>query len=79
MSDHGPLEVILHKPIDVATPRTQRMMMKMERYNCRIIHKSGPKLIQADTLSRLPNPEKTETIDIEINHNQILFSVIDNI
>ena len=77
MSDYSPLHVILHKPIHVATPRIQRM--QIQGYNYRIIYKPGPKHILADTLSRLTNPDKTETIDIETNHNHILFSEIDNI
>ena len=54
ISDYGPLEIILHKPlIHAAVPRIQRMKMRILRYdyNKSAIDVLGTKLVLPATLS----------------------------
>ena len=55
LTDHKPLEVILHKPLHSAPPRLQRMMLKIQGYDYDIQYRTGVKMTLADSLSRLPN------------------------
>ena len=58
LTDHKPLEVILHKPLHSAPPRLQRMMLKIQGYDYDIQYRPGVKMTLADSLSRLPNLNK---------------------
>ena len=51
-SDHKPLEVILQKPLLAAPKRLQRMMMRLQNYNLKVVYKRGSDMYIADTLSR---------------------------
>jgi len=51
-TDNLPLVTVLKKPLDKATPRLQRMMLKLQRYTFKLLHKRGTSLYLADTLSR---------------------------
>ena len=51
-SDHKPLQVILPKPLENASPRLQRMMLRLQRYDLCVKYKPGKELVIADTLSR---------------------------
>ena len=42
----------MNKPIHTATPRTQKMILKLQRYNINLVYKPGKGLYIADTLSR---------------------------
>ena len=53
-SDHQPLESLLKKPMSAAPLRIQRMRLKLQPYNFKLIHVSGKKIGLADCLSRLP-------------------------
>ncbi|KAL6471840.1 hypothetical protein MHYP_G00204900 [Metynnis hypsauchen] len=61
-SDHKPLESIMRKPLAVAPPRLQRMILQLQRYDIVITHKPGKQIPVADTLSRKP---------IECNENSL--------
>ena len=71
ISDHKPLEVILHKPLHRAPPRIQRMMTKIQGYNYTIKYLPGPQLVISDTLSRLPNPPTRVNVSIDDHVNEI--------
>ena len=71
ISDHKPLEVILHKPLHRAPPRIQRMMTKIQGYNYTIKYLPGPQLVISDTLSRLPNPHTRVNVSIDDHVNEI--------
>ena len=43
ISDHKPLQVILHKPLHSAPPRIQWMMTKIQDYDFKITYVPGPK------------------------------------
>lgn len=51
-SDHRPLESIFKKPLSQMSPRIQRMMLKVQKYDLKVHYKSGRELFIADTLSR---------------------------
>ena len=67
ISDHKPFEVILHKPLYCAPPLIQRMMTKIQGYDFKVTYTPGPKVIMADTLSRLTNPNKSEDVLIDVH------------
>ena len=71
ISDHKPLEVILHKPLHRAPPRIQRMMTKIQGYNYTIKYLPGPQHVISDTLSRLPNPHTRVNVSIDDHVNEI--------
>ena len=66
-SDHKPLENIMRKPIHAAPLRIQRMMLKLQPYEFKLIHKKGKDMGLADCLSRLPLSESgKQTMDDEL-------------
>jgi len=52
-TDHKPLIAIAKKDFNEMSPRIQRMMIRLQRYDLMWEYKPGPKLILADVLSRL--------------------------
>lgn len=66
-SDHKPLESIFKKELSSATPRIQRMRLKLLRYNVTIKYKPGKYLFIADALSRafLNNPDLKSNAEME--------------
>ena len=53
ISDHKPLESINRKPLSEAPPRLQRMLLKIQQYNYKIIYQPGRTIPVPDCLSRL--------------------------
>ena len=51
-SDHRPLETITHKSISKASPRLQRMLLRLQKYTVNVIYKPGREMHIADALSR---------------------------
>lgn len=51
-SDHKPLEVIMSKPLHAVPLRLQKMRVRLQSYNARVIYKPGKLIPVADTLSR---------------------------
>lgn len=51
-TDHKPLEAKLKKPLLTAPKRLQRMMMRLQNYQLKVVHKKVQKMYIADTLSR---------------------------
>lgn len=71
ISDCKPLETIFKKPLHSAPPRLQRMMIKIQGYDFEVKYRPGSEMIIADTLSRLPNPSKTEEIPLDHRVDQV--------
>ena len=63
-SDHKPLQNIQHKSLANTPPRLQRMMLRIQPYECSINYKSGSEMMLADALSRL-NPRPGPKIDLD--------------
>lgn len=61
-SDHKPLETILRKPLALAPPRLQHMMLALQKYSITLIHKPGKEIPLADTLSRKSMDEEDESL-----------------
>ena len=57
-SDHKPLETIINKPLHKAPPRIQRFLLRLQKYNFRLIHVPGKQLLVVDALSRANLPDQ---------------------
>ena len=77
-SDHKPLEMITRKPLRSAPPRLQRLLIKFQGYDCDVRYKPGKEMIISDTLSRMPNPNKTEDVQVDINVEEICADIDDS-
>ena len=66
ISDHKPLEMILHKPLLKAPPRLQRMLQKVQGYDFTVEYRAGKTMTLADTLSRLPSTTDKTAIDLDL-------------
>ena len=62
-SDHKPLEAIFKKPLHQASPRLQRMLLHLQKYDLDIKYIKGKYLYAADTLSRAHHVDCSEDID----------------
>ncbi|KAK3744137.1 hypothetical protein QZH41_006175 [Actinostola sp. cb2023] len=56
-TDHKPLEYLFKKPLTMAPPRLQRMMLQLQKYDLLVGYKPGKSLYIADTLSRAPTSD----------------------
>ena len=52
-SDHKPLEAITNKPVACVPPRLQRRLLRLQRYNVKVVYVPGKQIPLADTLSRI--------------------------
>lgn len=69
-SDHKPLESIFKKPLHQAPMRLQRMLLRLQRYNLKVMYKPGMELYIADALSRAYLHEQKENLleeDLAVN------------
>lgn len=62
-SDHKPLVPILKKLISEIPIRLQKMQMRLQAFDFKIVHKPGKDLIIADTLSRAHLKDSEDDID----------------
>ena len=53
-TDHKPLIAIIKKILNEMSPRIQRLMMKLQRYDFDLIYTPGKYIVLADALSRAP-------------------------
>ncbi|KAK3744564.1 hypothetical protein QZH41_003505 [Actinostola sp. cb2023] len=76
-SDHKPLESILKKSISCASPRLQRMMMRLQKYNFEVSYERGRNIHLADALSRayLPSTEHPSGVEFEVVNNASCLSM----
>ena len=70
-TDHKPLESIWKKSIPSASPRLQRLLLKMAKYNVEMRYIQGKTNVIADALSRvchMESPNKDQGVPlIEVN------------
>lgn len=60
-TDHQPLATILRKPIHTAPARLQRMLLRLQCYDISLVYKKGKYMYLADTLSRAPNTQISQS------------------
>ena len=68
-NDHKPLETIIQKPLQNASPRIQLMLLRLLRYKLNLKYVPGTKVCIADMLSRAhPSPAtpSEDTLDEEM-------------
>ena len=72
-TDHRPLVAIIKKNLNEMSPRIQRLMMKIQRYDFELVYTPGKHLVLADTLSRAPSDicGSTTEEDIESHINVV--------
>ena len=72
-TDHQPLETIFRKPISLASPRLQRMLLRLRIYDLQVKYVGANRVLVADTLSRLLTPETDPAIkNLDITIAQVL-------
>ncbi|XP_063959342.1 uncharacterized protein K02A2.6-like [Lytechinus pictus] len=72
-SDHKPLENIQHKNLADTPPRLQRMMLRLQPYDYKVVYCPGKDMMLADALSRL-NPAEEPTLDFELTIHSVRYS-----
>ena len=72
-SDHKPLEMITRKNLFAAPTRLQRMLLRVQPYDFKLIYKPGKEMLIADALSRQPL-DASEHIDIDIQISPVQFA-----
>jgi hypothetical protein len=65
-SDHRPLQAIFQKPISASTPRLQRMLIRIARFDLEVRYKAGKTQYVSDALSRAYLPYNPTVRDIEM-------------
>ena len=69
-TDHKPLIAIVSKPLCEAPKRLQRMLMSLQRYDIKLIHKAGKEMFVADTLSRaVAGEDEIEIFTIDMDYS----------
>ena len=77
-SDHRPLEQNQKKNLDMAPPRLQRMLLRLQPYDCIIKYKPGKEMVIANTLSRLSPREGDEIPGMQVKiHHLVEFSPVE--
>ena len=73
-TDHKPLEAIVQKPLHSAPQRLQRMLLRLQRYDLKILYKKGKEMVLADTLSRAHSDQvDISYADLEsVDHREFL-------
>ena len=61
-NDHKPLMSIFQRALSESSPRIQRFVLRLQRYNFQLSFVPGNHLFVADILSRLPLPDSTSEI-----------------
>jgi hypothetical protein len=77
-TDHKPLEIIFKKPIGMAAPRLQRMLLQLQRYTLDVSYVPGKFMYVADALSRAYTKDDTTTgapDDIEVMVHSLVSSL----
>ena len=60
-TDHKPLVSIMSKPLNDCPTRTQRMLIRLQKYDVKMIYTPGKFLFAADTLSRAVEKKSFDT------------------
>lgn len=74
-SDHRPLVAIVQKDISLLSPRLQKMLLRLMRFDFTLRYVPGKNLQVADTLSRFPSTRISDTSEIDDSNTAVLCSV----
>ena len=78
-TDHKPLISIIKKNLSDMSPRIQRLMMKLQRYDFELTYTPGKHIVMADTLSRATTqsdtPVSSTETDVQLHVNLITASL----
>ena len=67
-TDHKPLEIIFQKAFLNAPKRLQCMLLKLQRYNLKVLYKWGKDKYIADLLSRTFNNDSQNLTNSKVEH-----------
>ena len=73
VTDHRPLEAICTKNLTQAPPRVQRLLLRLQGYDFKVVYKPGKFHIVPDWLSRAPNQENQDPIQLDVRVDFISF------
>jgi hypothetical protein len=80
-TDHKPLLAIMTKPIHKLSARMQRMRLRLQHYDLKLVYRPGREMFLADTLSRAfisdTNPQDLFDDKIEVNTLNIASQISD--
>ena len=71
-TDHRPLEQIHKKNLKQAPPRLQRMLLRLQPYDCVIKYLPGREMVTADALSRLSPLDEFEVSDMNVKVHHLI-------
>ena len=71
-TDHRPLEQIHKKNLMQAPPRLQRMLLRLQPYDCIIKYLPGREMVTADALSRLSPLDEFEVSDMNVKVHHLI-------
>ena len=71
-TDHRPLEQIHKKDLMQAPPRLQRMLLRLQPYDCEIKYLPGKEMVTADALSRLSPLDEFEAPDMKVKVHYLI-------
>ena len=74
-SDHKPLENIFQKPLCQAPPRLQRMLLRLQKYDIKLVYKPGKQMFLANAVSRGHLSETAQEIEEEemVTHIHMIY------
>ena len=78
-SDHKPLVSISTKPLAQASPRLQRLLLRLQRYDVTINYLPGKYMYVADTLSRAFLPEGPIHDEMNDDVTKMIHSLVENL
>ena len=78
-SDHKPLESVMKKSLTKASPRLQRMLLRLQKYTLNVVYKKGKDMHIADALSRAYL--KAEELDKDLHEEMevMVHSLVQNL
>ena len=71
-TDHRPLEQIHKKNLMQAPPRLQRMLLRLQPYDCEIKYLPGNEMVTADAVSRLSPLDEFEVPDVKVKVHHLI-------
>lgn len=75
MSDHKSIESIVKKPLSSAPKRLQAMLLRILKYDVKIVFTPGSQMYIADTLSRAYLESEQSDLDSEFDHVNMVQSL----